>query len=59
MATTGRILKTAVRDLYDRNIQRQWIQGYGEPEHQFEQIYSAVIIPVAGLNTKVAGSMNI
>ena len=42
MAALGRIMKPAVRDLYDRNIQRQWIQGYGEPEHQFEQIYDVV-----------------
>lgn len=41
-AMPGRILKTAVRDLYDRNIKTAWIQGYGEPEHEFERIYDVV-----------------
>jgi hypothetical protein len=36
----ARILKTGLRDLYDAAITKAWIQGYGEPEHEFEQIYN-------------------
>ena len=34
-----RILKTGVPDLYDANIKRAYLQGYGEPEHSFEDFY--------------------
>jgi hypothetical protein len=40
--TAGRILKTQIRDRYDRNIKFAWIQGYGEPEHEFEQFYDVI-----------------
>ena len=36
------IQKTAFRDLYDRNIKYAWMQGWGEPEHEFEKIYSTI-----------------
>jgi hypothetical protein len=36
---SGRILKTGLADLYDLRIKEQWIAGYGEPEHEFEQFY--------------------
>src|ERR1035437_3818660 len=42
MATTGRIMKASVRDLYDRNIKTMWVQGYGEEKHEFEEIYDVV-----------------
>ena len=32
-----RIIKTGLADLYDARIYKAWIQGYGEPEHEFEQ----------------------
>ncbi len=42
--STGRITKATLTDLYDRNIKNQWIQGYGEPDHEFEQIYRTMNI---------------
>ncbi len=37
--TTGRHLKTGFADLYDKRIAVAYRQGYGEPEHEFEQFY--------------------
>jgi hypothetical protein len=34
---SGRIIKTGLTDLYDARIKNQWIQGYGEPDHEYEQ----------------------
>jgi hypothetical protein len=44
MPSANRILKTQIRDAYDRNIKNFWIQGYGEPDHEYEQIYSEMSI---------------
>lgn len=33
------INKVGLSDLYDLRIKTQWVQGYGEPEHEFEQFY--------------------
>jgi hypothetical protein len=38
MAT--RILKANFADAYDLRIETQWMQGYGEPEHEFQQVYA-------------------
>jgi hypothetical protein len=40
MAT--RIQKASFADAYDLRIKTQWMQGYGEPEHEFQQIYNMV-----------------
>lgn len=42
MPAQGRILKTTTPDRFDRNIKTQWMQGYGEPEHEFEKIYEVM-----------------
>jgi len=40
MASSGtRIIKSTLPDLYDARIKRAWLQGYGEPEHEFEPFY--------------------
>ncbi len=36
----SRILKANFADAYDLRIQTQWMQGYGEPEHEFQQVYA-------------------
>ena len=40
MAAATRIQKANHGDLYDARIKKQWMQGYGEPEHEFEQFYN-------------------
>ena len=38
MATSGRITKALLPDEYDARIKKIWIQGYGEPEHEYEKV---------------------
>lgn len=38
----ARIIKAITRNLYDRNIKTAWMQGYGEPDHEFEQFYDVI-----------------
>ncbi|MBP7937900.1 MAG: Mu-like prophage major head subunit gpT family protein [Phycisphaerae bacterium] len=44
MPNVGRIVKTNHSDLYDLNIGNQFLQGYGEAEHEFEDVYNVVNI---------------
>ncbi len=37
--TTGKITKTTMPDAFDLRIRHFWRQGYGEPDHEWEQIY--------------------
>jgi phage major head subunit gpT-like protein len=41
MALTGRIIKTLLQDAYDRRIKTAYRQGYGDPEHEFEDFYTS------------------
>jgi hypothetical protein len=37
-----RITKASFTDAFDLRIKKQWMQGYGEAEHEFESIYNTV-----------------
>jgi len=41
---SGRITKAGLQDLYDARIKSMWIQGYGEPDHEYEQVYNPMDI---------------
>ena len=42
MANVGRILKTSHPDLYNLNIQNQFVQGYGDPTPQYGMLYKTI-----------------